>query len=170
MLRVKGKGRSMILRTQTGTKSTAMRLPGIKWASEQEGWGRGATGRLFRKSRVWAEGKGIISLFWGSGFFLHHVIIFDFKFGSNHTASSEDTIIFVAAHGPHRTIPLLVVSDFRVSYVTQSMRGPAAKVGQPPPQIPPQRKKNRSSKQKKTPGKHYPTSRPGDGPPPASPL
>ena len=45
-------------------------------------------------------------------------MIFDFKFGSNRTAGSEDTIIFVAAHGPHRTIPLLVVSDFRVSYVT----------------------------------------------------
>ena len=45
-------------------------------------------------------------------------MIFDFKFGSNRTASSEDTIIFVAAHGPHRSIPLLVVSDFRVSYVS----------------------------------------------------
>ena len=110
----------MILRTQTGTISTAMRLPGIKSVSEQEGWGRGVTGRLFRKSRIWAEGKGIISLFWGSRFFLHDVMIFDFKFGSNRKASSEDTIIFVAAHGPHRTIPLLVVSDFRVSYVRSS--------------------------------------------------
>ena len=118
MLRVKGKGRSMILRTQTGTKSTAMRLPGIKWVAEQEGWGRGGTGRLFRKSRIWAEGKGIISLFWGSGFFFHDVMIFDFKFGSNRTAGSEDAIIFVAAHGPHRTIPILVVSDFCVSYVS----------------------------------------------------
>ena len=36
-------------------------------------WGRGGTGRLFRKSRIWAEGKGIISLFWGSGFFFHDV-------------------------------------------------------------------------------------------------
>ena len=95
-----------------------MRLPGIKWVSEQEGWIRGGTGRLFRKSRIWAGGKGVISLFWGSGFFFHDVMIFDFKFGSNRTAGSEDTIICVAAHGTHRTIPLLVVSDFRVSHVT----------------------------------------------------
>ena len=45
-------------------------------------------------------------------------MIFDFKFGSNRTAGSKDTIIFVVAYGPHRTIPLLVVSDFRVSYVS----------------------------------------------------
>ena len=53
----------------------------------------------------------------GFWIFFHDVMIFDFKFGSNRIAGSEDTIIFVAAHGPHRTIPLLVVSDFRVSYV-----------------------------------------------------
>ena len=49
-------------------------------------------------------------------------MIFDFKFGSNRTAGSEDTIIFVAVHGPHRSIPLLVVSDFRVSYVRAYIR------------------------------------------------
>ena len=104
----------MISRTQTETKSTDIRLPGIEWVSEQ-GWVRGGTGRLFRKSRIWAEGKGIISLFWGSGFFFHDVMIFDFKFGSNRTAGSEDTVVFVAAHGPHRTIrlPCLIRYLFR---------------------------------------------------------
>ena len=90
MLRVKGKGQSMISRAQAGTTSTTMRLPGIKWVSEQEGWGRGGTGRLFRNSRIRAEEKGIISLFWGFWNFFHDVMIFDFKFGSNHTAGSED--------------------------------------------------------------------------------
>ena len=58
----------------------------------------------------------------GFWIFFHDVMIFDFKFGSNRTAGSEDTIVFVAVHGPHRTIPLLVVSDFRVSYVTPLLR------------------------------------------------
>ena len=49
----------MISRTQTRTTLITMRLPDIKWVSEQE-WGRGGTGRLFRNSRVGAEGKGII--------------------------------------------------------------------------------------------------------------
>ena len=44
-------------------------------------------------------------------------MIFDFKFGRNRIAGSEDTIIFVAAHGPYHTTPLLVVSDYRVSYI-----------------------------------------------------
>ena len=105
MLRVKGKGQSMISRTQTGTKSTTTRLPGIKWVSEQEGCGGGGTGRLFRNSRIRAEEKGIISLFWGLWIFFHDVMIFDFKFSSNRTAGSEDIIHFVAAHGPRSRHP-----------------------------------------------------------------
>ena len=114
MLRAKGKGQSMILGTQSGIASTAMRLLGIKWVLEQGRYEGGGIGRLFRISRFATEGKGVISLFWLFWNFLYDVLVFDFKFGSNRTAGSEDIIHFVAAHGPCRTIRFLVVSDFRV--------------------------------------------------------
>ena len=63
MLRVKGKGRSRISRTQSGTTSTAMRLPGITQNKKDGKWG--GMGRLFRNPRIGAKGKGIVSLFWG---------------------------------------------------------------------------------------------------------
>ena len=51
--------------------------------------------------RIATEGKGIILLFSVFWSFFYDVMIFDFKFGSNRTAGSEDTTRFVAAHGPY---------------------------------------------------------------------
>ena len=73
---------------------------------------------MFLISRVATEGKGIILLFWGLWNFLYDAMIFDFKFGSNRTAGSEDTIRFVVAHGRNCAIRLPVVSDLGVSYVS----------------------------------------------------
>ena len=72
---------------------------------------------MFRISRIRTEGKGVFSLFWGFWIFFHDVIIFDFKFGSNRIAGSEDTILFVARTDGDRAIRDPVVSDFRVSDV-----------------------------------------------------
>ena len=73
---------------------------------------KGGTGR------VATEGKGVISLLWVFWNFLYDVLVFDFKFGRNRTADSEDIIHFVAVHRPCRTIRFLVVSDIRVSDVS----------------------------------------------------
>ena len=50
-------------------------------------------------SRIATEGKGFISLLSVFRCFFYDVMIFDFKFGSNRTAGSEDTTRFVTAHG-----------------------------------------------------------------------
>ena len=71
----------------------------------------GGTGRLFRISRVSTEEKGTISLFWGFRGFLHDVI-FDFKFCGNHTAGSEESIHFVAAHGSSGLRPYLTSMSY----------------------------------------------------------
>ena len=48
---------------------------------------------------------------------LHDVVVSTFKFGGNRIFFGADTANFVGCRGGTRTIPLLVVSDFRVSYV-----------------------------------------------------
>ena len=56
--------------------------------------------------RIATEGKGIISLFSVFWSFFYDVMIFDFKFGSNRTASSKNTTHCVAAHEPHSHHPV----------------------------------------------------------------
>ena len=48
---------------------------------------------------------------------LHDVVVSAFKFGGNRRFFGADTANFVVCRGGTRAIPLLVVSDFRVSYV-----------------------------------------------------
>ena len=45
------------------------------------------------------------------------VVVSTFKFGGNRGFFRADTANFVVCRGGTRAIPLLVVSDFRVSYV-----------------------------------------------------
>ena len=53
---------------------------------------------------------------------LHDVVVSTFKFGGNRRFFGADTANFVGCRGGTRAIPLLVVSEFRVSYVTGRKR------------------------------------------------
>ena len=52
---------------------------------------------------------------------LRGVVVSTFKFGGNRRFFGADTASFVGCRGGTRAIPLLVVSDFRVSYVKASL-------------------------------------------------
>ena len=107
------------------------------------------------------------------------------KGGKNHPRSAKGPVQPPAASrppprpppppctlGPHPREGLMPCASCVVGRVAST---PWPTDGPPSPLFPPQRKKeSKDEKQdetanKRTPGKHYPTSRPGDAPPPASP-
>ena len=57
---------------------------------------------------------------------LHDVVVSTFKFGGNRRFFGADTAHFVGCRGGTRAIRLLVVSDFRVSYVSSFLNNDAA--------------------------------------------
>ena len=52
---------------------------------------------------------------------LHDEVVSTFKFGGNRRFFGADTANCVGCRGRTRAVPLLVVSDFRVSYVSPGM-------------------------------------------------
>ena len=67
--------------------------------------GEGGYREVVPKLEDWGSGKGHHFAILGIPDISHDAMNFDFKFDRNRTAGSEDTILFVAAHGPRSHHP-----------------------------------------------------------------